>query len=208
VGTHDASIAAVTGRDTPGAAPLTVGGRIRDLRRRLGMTQTDLAGDDYSAAYISTIETDRRRPSRRLLEYLAPRLGVDVGTLSGGGSATWVIEMARDLRSGGRVKAARDLLERSLSSLERSGEISPAVLVVMHRELARTTPRGEDAEARRHLEQAVEHAGRAGVPPRELAISCLQLGHLHSRCGDHRAAAAAYRRAAETIVELMGSASS
>jgi transcriptional regulator with XRE-family HTH domain len=182
--------------------PTTVGQRVRELRNRLGMTQADLAGERYSAAYISTVETERRKPSRALLKYLAPRLGVDVGALSGDHSVEWVIEMARDLRSEGRSRAARDLLERSLENLERSGELAPVVIVVMHRELARTA--AKQADARHHLEQAVEYASREGVPRAELAVSCVDLGDVHARRGDHRAAAAAYRKAAQSILDLFG----
>lgn len=52
-----------------------VGARIRRLRKQLGMTQAQLAGDELSKSYISQIETGRVKPSERALSYLARRLG-------------------------------------------------------------------------------------------------------------------------------------
>jgi transcriptional regulator with XRE-family HTH domain len=50
------------------------GTRIRALRRRLGLSQTDLGAPEYSASYISLIEAGKRVPELHVLEYLAARL--------------------------------------------------------------------------------------------------------------------------------------
>jgi transcriptional regulator with XRE-family HTH domain len=182
----------------------TVGDRVRELRLRLGLTQADLAGDRYSAAYVSTIETGRRRASRHVLEYLAPRLGVEVGDLSSDQSAEWAVEMARDLRSEGRSRAARDLLERSLTNLERAGRVAPGVLVLLHRELARAAARRDLEEAEHHLRKAIDYAGREGASRSALAATYLELGDVQSSRGRHRAAMVAYRRSAQTMLALFG----
>jgi transcriptional regulator with XRE-family HTH domain len=168
------------------------------------MTQADLAGDRYSAAYVSTIETGRRRASRAVLEYLAPRLGVDVADLSSDHSAAWAVEMARDLRSEGRSRAARDLLERSLTNLEQAGRVAPGVLVLLHRELARAAARRDLDEAEHHLRKAITFAGREGGSRSSLAATYLELGDVQASRGHHRAAMAAYRRSALTLLELFG----
>lgn len=54
-----------------------VGARLRTLRTEAGMTQTDLAGDRFSKAYISQIERGKTRPTRDTLEWLAEQLNVD-----------------------------------------------------------------------------------------------------------------------------------
>lgn len=182
----------------------TVGERVRELRLRLGLTQADLAGERYSAAYVSTIETGRRRAPRRVLEYLAPRLGVEVGDLSSDDSATWALEMARDLRSEGRSRAARALLERSLTNLEHAGRVAPGVLVLLHRELARAAARRDLDEAEHHLRKAIAYAGREGGSRSALAASDLELGDVLAGRGRHRAAMAAYRRSAHTMLTLFG----
>ena len=184
----------------------TVGQRVRELRLRLGMTQAQLAGDRYSAAYVSTLETGRRRASKTALEYLAPRLGVDVADLSSDQSAAWAVEMARDLRSEGRSRAARDLLERSLTNLERAGRVAPSVLVSVHRELARAAARRDLSEAEHHLRKAIHFAARDGGSRSSLAAAYLELGDVQAGRGHHRAAMAAYRRAAQTMLELFGHA--
>src|SRR5947208_1139384 len=58
-----------------------LGQRIRQLRTRRGMTQQDLAGDDYSKSYISAIEQGKTRPSLEALTRMATRLDVAAGTL-------------------------------------------------------------------------------------------------------------------------------
>jgi transcriptional regulator with XRE-family HTH domain len=188
----------------PDQPPTTVGSRVRELRLRLGLTQADLAGDRYSAAYVSTIETGRRRASRHMLEYLAPRLGVDVADLSSDHSAEWAVEMARDLRSEGRSRAARDLLERSLTNLERAGRVAPSVLVLLHRELARAAAGRDLEQAEHHLRKAIHYAAREGGSRSALAATYLELGDVQAGRGHQRAAMAAYRRSAQTMLELFG----
>lgn len=58
-----------------------LGQRIRQLRTRRGMTQQDLAGEDYSKSYISAIEQGKTRPSLEALQRLASRLETPVGSL-------------------------------------------------------------------------------------------------------------------------------
>lgn len=53
-----------------------MGARIRELRRARGLSQHALSGDGISAAYVSLIESGKRRPSRETVEKLASRLGV------------------------------------------------------------------------------------------------------------------------------------
>jgi transcriptional regulator with XRE-family HTH domain len=181
-----------------------VGDRVRELRLRLGMTQAELAGDRYSAAYVSTIETGRRKASRAVLEYLAPRLGVDVPDLATDDTAAWAVEMARDLRSAGRSQDARELLERSLTNLEAAGRVAPGVLVLLHRELAHAAARRDLAEAEHHLKKAIHYAERSGGARAALAAAHVELGDVLSSRGRHRAAMTAYRKAAETMLELFG----
>lgn len=54
----------------------TLGARIRSLRRRAVMSQSELAAGLVTKSMISQIESDRVQPSRELLVMLAERLGV------------------------------------------------------------------------------------------------------------------------------------
>ena len=53
-----------------------IGQRIRDARHRAGMTQQQLAGDRYTKAYVSALETGIARPSMVALSFLSERLGL------------------------------------------------------------------------------------------------------------------------------------
>lgn len=54
--------------------PSELGRRIRNVRVAAGMTQSDVAGDEVTTAYISRIEDGQRRPSAALFEQMAARL--------------------------------------------------------------------------------------------------------------------------------------
>jgi len=53
-----------------------IGERLREARRRAGLTQQQLAGERYTKAYVSALETGVARPSMVALTYLAERLGL------------------------------------------------------------------------------------------------------------------------------------
>src|SRR6188508_3520765 len=53
-----------------------IGARIRDARKRSGLTQQQLAGDRYTKAYVSALETGIARPSMVALSFLSERLGL------------------------------------------------------------------------------------------------------------------------------------
>lgn len=56
----------------------TVGPRLRAMRKKAGLTQRALAGDRYTAAYISALEVGLVRPSWAALTYLSGRLGIPI----------------------------------------------------------------------------------------------------------------------------------
>jgi len=58
----------------------TLGERIREARLERGMTQADLAADDYTRAFISLVEHDRVSPSLKTLQLLASRLGKPISS--------------------------------------------------------------------------------------------------------------------------------
>lgn len=52
-----------------------VGEKIRALRLKMGMTQQDVAGNDFTKSFISQIEKNHARPSLKSLQIIADRLG-------------------------------------------------------------------------------------------------------------------------------------
>ncbi len=53
-----------------------IGQRIREARHRAGLTQQQLAGERYTKAYVSALETGIARPSMVALSYLSERLNL------------------------------------------------------------------------------------------------------------------------------------
>ncbi|HJT63733.1 MAG TPA: transcriptional regulator [Candidatus Limnocylindria bacterium] len=101
-----------------------VGGRIRVARRRAGLTQTQLAGDRYTKAYISALETGITRPSMVALNYVAERLGLPASHFLGDTNPTWTrLEVDMRLAAGDWVGAAdgyRTLIGESLGDVARA----------------------------------------------------------------------------------------
>ncbi|MDC3412988.1 helix-turn-helix domain-containing protein [Aquibacillus sp. 3ASR75-11] len=61
----------------------TIGQRIKNRRKGLGLTQGDLSDQNLSRGMISLIERDQTTPSIRTLEIIASKLGVTVSDLLG-----------------------------------------------------------------------------------------------------------------------------
>jgi tetratricopeptide (TPR) repeat protein len=61
--------------------PAVLGQRIRNARVAAGMTQSQVAADDVSTAYISRIEDGQRRPEASLLERMAGRMNTTLEEL-------------------------------------------------------------------------------------------------------------------------------
>src|SRR2546430_13865016 len=62
----------------------TLGQRIRKLRRERGMTLQQVAGEDFSRAFLHQVETGRSQPSTRVLRMIADRLGAPIDYLVDG----------------------------------------------------------------------------------------------------------------------------
>lgn len=95
-----------------------VGERIREARRRLGLTQAETARGRYTAAYISALERGLAKPSMAALTFLSQRLGVSVPDL-----------VAEERPAAGRLEAdlllasgkPQEALDRYDELLEKAG---------------------------------------------------------------------------------------
>jgi tetratricopeptide (TPR) repeat protein len=85
-----------------------IGDRIKRARLASGLTQSALAGDRYTKAYISALEHGLAKPSMAALNYLAPRLGTTSSALIADSSPVWD-RLSADLRmAAGDLVAALD----------------------------------------------------------------------------------------------------
>jgi len=101
-----------------------IGARIRDARKRSGMTQQQLAGERYTKAYVSALETGIARPSMVALSYLAERLSLPASHFLDEQNPTWS-RLAVDMTlAAGDWEAAADgyasLLDLPLDELGRA----------------------------------------------------------------------------------------
>lgn len=72
-----------------GALKSRLGARLRTARKRAGMLQRELAGDRYTAAYVSAIEKGIAQPTIAALSYFAERLGIDTSGLVDEDPRSW-----------------------------------------------------------------------------------------------------------------------
>lgn len=72
---------------------MTLGERIKGLRKEQRLTLVDLAGSKITKGMLSLIENNKSNPSIDTLEYLAEELGVTVSYLTQEGDSEWTKEV-------------------------------------------------------------------------------------------------------------------
>ena len=93
-----------------------VGGRIRRARQAAGVTQKEVAGERYTPAYISALETAGAKPSMAALRYLSDRLGTPVRALVAQEPGQWEILRADLSLAAGDWQTAADLMRAPRTS--------------------------------------------------------------------------------------------
>ncbi|MDN3023575.1 tetratricopeptide repeat protein [Streptomyces sp. S.PB5] len=162
--------------------PETIGRRVQQLRVERGLTQRQVAEPAYTAAYVSTLEAGRVRPSDQALRHLAERLGVEFDELATGRPAHLVtdlrlriVEAQRTLATGAAEEAARQyaaLLEEA--ERLRLDEVRAAALLGLG-ECALET--GELVEGRTYFERAEVTMADAPLPARVPALRGRAVAH-------------------------------
>lgn len=121
-----------------------IGARLRAERLRSGLTQRELAGDRYTAQYVSSLERGAAKPSMASINYLAERLNIPVRDLWDQPAAPWkrveadlklaagelqdAADLYRDLLDAGPAGGSRAELLRGLSeALCRQNRASEAI---------------------------------------------------------------------------------
>ena len=101
-----------------------IGQRLRDARLAAGLTQQALAGDRYTKAYVSALETGHAKPSMAALNFLAGRLGFPASRFLADEPGSWRrLEVDLELAAGHWLTAAdgyRALLDAPASREARA----------------------------------------------------------------------------------------
>jgi len=101
-----------------------IGHRIREARHRAGLTQQQVAGDRYTKAYVSALETGIARPSMVALNHIAERLNLPASHFIDEAHPAWTrLEVDMQLAAGEWQVAAdgyRALLEDSSDESSRA----------------------------------------------------------------------------------------
>lgn len=163
--------------------PAAIGRRVQRLRAELALTQRQLAEPVYTAAYISTLESGRVRPSEAALRFLAGRLGTSYEELATGRPARLATELRLALTDAQRALAtgaadeAAVLFRRLLTDAEQLGldpERAEALLGLGECALEG----GELPDAIRHFESAERLLGHEPLPRRARAVRGRAVAHL------------------------------
>jgi tetratricopeptide (TPR) repeat protein len=108
---------ATTGRREGVALASGPGGRVRERRLALGLTQADLGGDRFSKEYVSQVELGKSHPSAAAIEWFSARLGIARTELEGdAGPAAVAATEAALVRAEAAIEAHR--YDDALASLE------------------------------------------------------------------------------------------
>ncbi|MEP7081757.1 MAG: helix-turn-helix domain-containing protein [Chloroflexota bacterium] len=136
-----------------------IGQRIRAARLRASLTQQQLAGERYTKAYISALETGIARPSMVALRYLSERLGLPASHFIDETHPVWTrLEVDMLLASGDWQAAAdgyRTILDEGPDEAARAD-----VLRGMAEALARLDHGPETVAAASEAARIYEQAGR------------------------------------------------
>lgn len=182
-----------------------LGRRIKNARVAAGLTQTQLAGDTVTAAYVSRIEGGQRRPEFKLLATFADRLSVDLATLlvTGTAASDDSVKVRLDLDyaelhlATGNSDEALRLAQCALTGL--SGASNPS----LHRKIQLV--RAAALEAKGDIDEAVallEEATATPTPDMGWLVAVTALSRCHREAGEYSRAVEVGQRAVPVLSDL------
>ncbi|MGH2445810.1 MAG: tetratricopeptide repeat protein [Candidatus Limnocylindria bacterium] len=137
-----------------------IGQRIREARHRAGLTQQQLAGERYTKAYVSALETGIARPSMVALSYLSERLNLPASHFIDQAHPAWT-RLEVDMRlASGEWQAAADGYRALLDDGVTEDSVRADLLRGMAEALARLDRGKETIAAASEASRLYESAGR------------------------------------------------
>ncbi|MDR7419546.1 MAG: helix-turn-helix transcriptional regulator [Armatimonadota bacterium] len=183
---------------SPEEAP--AGHRIRARRRELGLTQAELAGEEYTKSFISQLESGSAEPSLDTLRFLGRRLQLGLSTMAGDDTDQRLSLLAGLLSWAERAAGLDpDAARRALGlaqEIAREGGAETYAADALLRLADLEMHAGALDRAAAHV---LDAAGYAGAPGSRIAARvALAGGRLALRRGDPAAAMPAFLQAAGT----------
>ena len=114
----------------------TFGTRLHAARLQAGLSQVELAGDDFHASYVSLLESDKRTPTHDIVAAVALRLGVSEDYLLHGDDPVLANQVALAVTYAEiavRNGEAEDALAQIDALVARGGQLSPRLHAQAHR---------------------------------------------------------------------------
>ncbi|MDQ3986370.1 MAG: tetratricopeptide repeat protein [Actinomycetota bacterium] len=133
---------------------MSLSSRIRQARMAKGLTQAQLAAPRYTHAYVSSIESGRRRPSEAALSHFASRLEMDAEELATGRPPGLAARLEMELQEARRKVSAGDFSEADSHYLRLGEQAAEHRLHLI--EAKAVQGRALCAERTGDLEQAIE----------------------------------------------------
>ncbi|MBX5467711.1 MAG: helix-turn-helix transcriptional regulator [Firmicutes bacterium] len=181
-----------------------VGAKIRELRKKLGLTQEQLAGTELTKSYVSQVELGRISPSQKALQIMAARLGKPVGYFQENRddlrTIDFLLKAARALWTTHRLEEGMLGLKEALSLAERIGreDLMAQIKLAMGRlEMAQ----GHLTEAEALLQHSLE-LSRNEARPELITEVADTLGLVATRLGNFQDAVHSFQLALESSAAL------
>lgn len=162
---------------------MTLGEKIRKLRREKGMTQAQLAGSHITRNMLSQIENGSASPSLQTIYYLADMLKVSAAYLIADGEDECILDKTKLMDSlrthfaNGDYKAC---IEQSTSIVGQDNELTLMHAVCHHRIALSEYREGKLQAAQKSLLTALRHASATIYPTDELKTEAVLLMRLMS----------------------------
>ncbi|MBI4277249.1 MAG: tetratricopeptide repeat protein [Armatimonadetes bacterium] len=166
----------------------SLGQRIREARKQLGMTQAQLAEPDLTKGFISLVETGRARPSLKSLEQIAQRLGKSVSSFLEDGEPAAGRDLAVVLKQGEAALRQRrwsEAVRTFQAAAEVTGDAPPAARAALQVGWGEALlHQGQMRHAQERLTEGLQQAREARAPEetaralRGLGLIELQHGRL------------------------------